>query len=1113
MAEVAQGVVALIPSARGFSDLLHKEIGGGLTKAGEKGGEAYGKGMKGKVSGLAKGVFAPMLAAGSTVAIAGLLKSSVGEAREAQKVGAITSQIIKSTGGAAKVTSDQVGSLSEKLSLKSGVDDEVIQSGANMLLTFKQVRNEVGKGNDIFDRATAAANDLSAAGFGDMAGQSKMLGKALNDPIKGMSALSRSGVTFTAQQQKKIKSLVAEGKQLEAQKIMLKEVESQVGGTAEAQATAGDKAQVAWGNLQETIGTGLLPVIDKMQTVFTEKIAPAVSSFVQGMQDGSGAGGTFVTRMTQVKNILVAVGGFLVEHRTAVLAMLAAYAAYKVAAATMRAFNAVMAIARGLKLGYAIATGTATAATKANTVAEKVGLVVGKAKLVFTKAITIATKAWAVAQRVLNAVLRMNPIGLVVTALIALGAGLVIAYKKSETFRRIVDAAWAGIKKAAMATVDWFKNTAWPWMKAAFTNIGNAAKWLWKNGIKPAFDGIRAVISWWYTNVVKRYFALVKTAFTGLAATAKWLWQKAIKPAFTGIVTVASWLWKRVKQYFTNVANNAKWLWGHIKSAGSSIRGGFQAIGDKAKWLWDKGVKTPFNRMKAGFTALKDAAIRVKDAISKQFGKIRDGIQKPLRQVMTFIDKRFISKVKAMLTAVGLGGKGGLSEKIPYLTPGGKGYARGGILPGFTPMRQGDDVLTPMRSGEGVLVSEGLRDKQSQSMFLAANAAAKRGTSFANFLGQGYAKGGMVYPKMVDWLNRSVPGAVVTSTKRNWGGTSFHETGKAIDIGGSAEVMRSAASAIQRSFGSKIAELIHNPGFSVKNGQKVPSSFWGGSTWGAHANHVHWAMQAMSGKGGDIGGLGGMLSGFAGKMLEGGKPALTGILDKIPGAGSFWGKTAIAPMKMVAGGVFDKFKAAASMMDGGGEDSGGKPGKGVERWRPTVLRALDILGMSDKYANSTLRRMMQESGGNPRAINNWDSNASRGTPSKGLMQVIDPTFRAYARQGYSKDIYDPLSNILASMRYAVATYGNLFNAYDRKGGYSGGGIVTPPVFDNGGTLAPGLNLVNNKLGKPEALVRPEQMGRPQVNISFAPGTEWLAEFVQSEITYASDFDRAIGRAV
>ena len=85
--------------------------------------------------------------------------------------------------------------------------------------------------------------------------------------------------------------------------------------------------------------------------------------------------------------------------------------------------------------------------------------------------------------------------------------------------------------------------------------------------------------------------------------------------------------------------------------------------------------------------------------------------------------------------------------------------------------------------------------------------------------------------------------------------------------------------------------------------------------------------------------------------------------------------------------------------------------------------------------------MQTESGGNPRAINNWDSNAKKGTPSKGLMQVIDPTFRAYARKGFNKNIYDPLSNILASIRYAVSRYGSLTRAYQGHG-YANGGLVT-----------------------------------------------------------------------
>ena len=199
--------------------------------------------------------------------------SSIDEAREAQKVGATTEQIIKTTGGAAKITASQVGDLATAISLKTGMDDEAIQSGANLLLTFKNVKNEVGEGANIFDRATAAAADLSAAGFGDLNGASKQLGKALNDPIKGITALSRSGVTFTEQQKTQIKAMVASGDVLGAQKIILGEVESQVGGAAEASATAADKMSVGWGNLQESIGTLLLPVIDQLQGVLTAAFA------------------------------------------------------------------------------------------------------------------------------------------------------------------------------------------------------------------------------------------------------------------------------------------------------------------------------------------------------------------------------------------------------------------------------------------------------------------------------------------------------------------------------------------------------------------------------------------------------------------------------------------------------------------------------------------------------------------------------------------------------------------------------------------------------------------------------------------------------------------------
>ncbi|WP_195493242.1 transglycosylase SLT domain-containing protein [Enterococcus gallinarum] len=126
----------------------------------------------------------------------------------------------------------------------------------------------------------------------------------------------------------------------------------------------------------------------------------------------------------------------------------------------------------------------------------------------------------------------------------------------------------------------------------------------------------------------------------------------------------------------------------------------------------------------------------------------------------------------------------------------------------------------------------------------------------------------------------------------------------------------------------------------------------------------------------------------------------------------------------------------------GGAASAVSYGTGVERWRSTVNSALNKLGIySLANANRTLYQMKTESNGNPNAINNWDINAKNGTPSKGLMQVIDPTFRAYARSPYNKNIWDPMSNILASMRYALSRYGSLAAAY-RGVGYENGGLVS-----------------------------------------------------------------------
>ncbi|MFJ1696911.1 transglycosylase SLT domain-containing protein [Streptomyces sp. NPDC088252] len=103
----------------------------------------------------------------------------------------------------------------------------------------------------------------------------------------------------------------------------------------------------------------------------------------------------------------------------------------------------------------------------------------------------------------------------------------------------------------------------------------------------------------------------------------------------------------------------------------------------------------------------------------------------------------------------------------------------------------------------------------------------------------------------------------------------------------------------------------------------------------------------------------------------------------------------------------------------------------LDGWIREALAVMAQHGIPGGY-DSIHRNIMRESSGNPLAINNWDSNAAKGTPSKGLLQIIDPTFRAYHVPGTSMDSYDPVANITAACNYAADKYGsidNVFGAY------------------------------------------------------------------------------------
>jgi hypothetical protein len=154
--------------------------------------------------------------------------------------------------------------LAEAQGRELGVSNLTIKATQAKLLTFKNLAKSADVVGGAFDRANQAALDMAAAGFGESTQNAVQLGKALEDPIKGITALARSGVTFTTQEKEKIKTLVQSNRTLEAQELILAAIEKQVGGTAKATADDTKKMAESFAQVRQSLGTTLLPILEKV---------------------------------------------------------------------------------------------------------------------------------------------------------------------------------------------------------------------------------------------------------------------------------------------------------------------------------------------------------------------------------------------------------------------------------------------------------------------------------------------------------------------------------------------------------------------------------------------------------------------------------------------------------------------------------------------------------------------------------------------------------------------------------------------------------------------------------------------------------------------------------
>lgn len=487
-----------------------KQFTKGLSDAGK---EANGLGGIVKNVGLAAAAGLAVATGAAAALVAGAIKA----AGESEKIVAQTMAVVKSTGAAAGRSVEQVGALATELSRLSGIDDEVVQSGENVLLTFTNI-----KGTS-FDGATKSALNMSVALGTDMASASMVVGKALNDPIAGMSKLSKVGVTFTEQQKAQVAAMMKAGDVAGAQAVIIAELNKEYGGSAEAFGNtfmgAVGKAKTSLGNLQEMLGSAFLPVATKVFGKVSSLLngigdSPAfaaaltnVTGFISGLLAGDGVIGKFIDKALTLASTVSPLG-LVFKALAPILPSLAAMFATlagtiggalaqvlptvtKLAAGLASVLSGAFAIVLPIVLtlagqlagvlgslapvfdlaaGAAKAVGTALSGM-ATWLGQNKGLVIFlataiisivaafKAYEIVMAAVKIATVAWAVVQGILNGTLIANPIGLIITAIGLLVAGIIWVATQTTFFQD----AWATMVDIFTSSVgmfaDFFTNT------------------------------------------------------------------------------------------------------------------------------------------------------------------------------------------------------------------------------------------------------------------------------------------------------------------------------------------------------------------------------------------------------------------------------------------------------------------------------------------------------------------------------------------------------------------------------------------------------------------------------------------------------------------------------
>jgi phage-related protein len=580
---------------RGRTDQVGKDIQRDLPAVSAKAGEDSGKKFSDSFGTGLKRLVTTLGATFAGFELVDLVKESIEAGREAAQALRLTDAVIKSTGGSAGVTAEQVHRYSEELSNATGVQNDVIQSGANVALTFTQVRNTAGAGNDIFNQFLASALDVSAGLHQNLQPSIIQIGKALNDPITGMTTLRRIGISFTADQIAQAQALQKSGNLMGAQKVILAELNKEFGGAAAAASDPAQKAQVAWHNFKEELGTKLMPVVQNLAVQFTNFL-PTLASI----------GG-------RLADLVAGTIKFVEANKTMV----------EVLGGAVLVFGALGTIIEAVKAVHA-AWLVITLAEDAALDANPIGVIV-LAIAALVAGIIYAYKHSALFREIVQG---------------ALNAVKVAAESVANFFTKQIPEAWSFLYEHTVKIFQGVRNAiveAWQAIVAAVTAGYHAvvdpliAAW---NAVEHAtllvWDRIRDFFAKWWPLLLLIFFlpiGLLLAAWnhfhTEIEGVAKAVWTTilvSIKTIWNALLDAARAVWETIR---ITIINPIEWLWARLVAVFNFIRIGviaeWQIIVASARAIWEAIRVAIINPIQAVWNFLSGIAANIRNAIVGAF--------------------------------------------------------------------------------------------------------------------------------------------------------------------------------------------------------------------------------------------------------------------------------------------------------------------------------------------------------------------------------------------------------------------------------------------------------------------------------------------------------------